>query len=130
MKNSQSHDKEGIQTLSISDWISYLSSEKNPNLGNVVSIGAFVFAALAATLAIIMSVTDNTLLGFILAVLVAIALLSYFFIHSALDHKMFLLTLALSQVSLTLAHQSTKKDGLEEASWINNSGKERAFAAR
>jgi O-antigen ligase len=59
-----------------------------------------------------------------------IALLSYFFIHSALDHKMFLLTLALSQVSLTLAHQSTKKDGLEEASWINNLGKERAFAAR
>ncbi len=75
MKNSdQSHDKEGIQMLSISDWISYLSSEKNPNLGNIVSIGAFLLAAFA----VIMSVTNNTLLGVIPAILIAIALIIYF----------------------------------------------------
>ena len=59
-----------------------------------------------------------------------IMLLSYFFIHSALDHKMFLLSLALSQVSLALAHQSTEKGGFKKGSWTYNLGKGSASETR
>lgn len=59
-----------------------------------------------------------------------IMLLSYFFIQSALDHKMFLLSLALSQVSLTLAQQSIKKEGFKEGSWREKLGERGASATR
>jgi membrane protein implicated in regulation of membrane protease activity len=60
--------------LSISDWISYLSSEKNPNIGNIISIGALVLAAFAT----VMTVTTNTWPSIISAALIGLALAIYF----------------------------------------------------
>jgi len=56
--------------LSISDWISFLSSEKNPNIGIIISFGAFMLAAFA----VVMSVTNNTLVSAIAAGLTAVVL--------------------------------------------------------
>lgn len=36
--------------LSISDWITFLSSENNPNIGNTIGFGAFILAAFAVTM--------------------------------------------------------------------------------
>ncbi|MBA7579625.1 hypothetical protein ES708_21496 [subsurface metagenome] len=60
--------------LSISDWVSFLSSEKNPNIGNIISIGAFVLAAFAT----VMTVTTNTWPSIIAAALIGLALALYF----------------------------------------------------
>ena len=60
--------------LSISDWISFLISEKNPSISNIVSIGAFMLAAFA----VIMSTTNNTLPSAICAALIGVALIIYF----------------------------------------------------
>jgi 1,4-dihydroxy-2-naphthoate octaprenyltransferase len=56
--------------LSISDWISFLTSEKNPNIGIIISFAAFFLAAFA----VIMSVTSNTLVSVVGLVLIAVAL--------------------------------------------------------
>lgn len=61
--------------LSISDWISFLTSEKNPNIGIIVGFSAFTLAAFA----IVMSVTNNTLLSSIGAALVGVALATMYF---------------------------------------------------
>ena len=61
--------------LSISDWISFLISEKHPNVGIIVGFSAFILAALA----IVMSVTNNTLIGGISAALVCVALAIIYF---------------------------------------------------
>lgn len=61
--------------LSISDWISFLTSEKNPNIGIIVGFSAFTLAAFA----IVMSVTNNTLLSSIGAALVGVALAIMYF---------------------------------------------------
>lgn len=60
--------------LSISDWISFLSSEKNTNFSNIISFGALVLAAFAT----VMSATSNTWPSIIAAALVGIALAIYF----------------------------------------------------
>ena len=57
--------------LSISDWVSFLSSEKNSNIGNIIGFGAFMLVAFA----VIMSVTRDTLLSAIVAGLIAVALI-------------------------------------------------------
>ena len=41
--------------LSISDWISFLTSEKNSNIGNIIGFTAVIIAAVA----VIMSVANN-----------------------------------------------------------------------
>ena len=41
--------------LSISDWISFLISEKNPNIGNIIGFTAGIIAVVA----IVMSVANN-----------------------------------------------------------------------
>ncbi len=61
--------------LSISDWISYLSGERHSNVGIIVGFSAFILAAFA----IIMSVTNNTLISTIPLALVAIALVIFYF---------------------------------------------------
>jgi hypothetical protein len=61
--------------LSISDWISFLISEKNPNIGIIVSFSAFILAAFA----IVMAVTNNTLAGGISAALVCFVLAIMYF---------------------------------------------------
>jgi len=66
--------------LSISDWISFLSSEKNPNIGNIISIGAFVIAAFA----VVISVIDATWSNIVAAVLIGIALIIFFWRFSQL----------------------------------------------
>ena len=57
--------------LSISDWISFLISEKNSAIGNIIGFSAFMLAAFA----IIMSLTNNTLLSAIVTALIGVALL-------------------------------------------------------
>jgi hypothetical protein len=61
--------------LSISDWISFLISEKNPNIGIIVGFSALILAAFA----IVMSVTSDTLASGISAALVAVALAIIYF---------------------------------------------------
>ncbi len=61
--------------LSISDWISFLSSEKNPNIGNIIGFGAFMLA----TFVVMMSTTTNTWLSVIVAALIAVVLLIIYF---------------------------------------------------
>jgi len=61
--------------LSISDWITFLSSEKNSNIGNIIGFSAFILAALA----IIMSVTDNTWPSAIVFALIAIVMAAIYF---------------------------------------------------
>jgi len=56
--------------LSISDWISFLSSEKNSNIGNIIGFSAFILAAFA----IIMFVSNNTLASVVSATLISVAL--------------------------------------------------------
>jgi Flp pilus assembly protein TadB len=56
--------------LSISDWIAFLTSEKNPNISNIISFSALFLAAFA----IIMSVTSNTVVGAVVLALIAVAL--------------------------------------------------------
>jgi len=57
--------------LSISDWISFLISEKNPNIGNAISFSAFILA----TLAVVMSVVSKTPIGAITFALFGVALI-------------------------------------------------------
>jgi hypothetical protein len=57
--------------LSTGDWINYLISEKNPNIGNIIGFSAFVLAALA----IVMSISNDTLLNSIIIALIGVALL-------------------------------------------------------
>ncbi len=57
--------------LSISDWVSFLSSEKNPNIGIIIGFGAFMLAAFI----VMLSVTSNTLLSAIVTGLIAIAMM-------------------------------------------------------
>lgn len=61
--------------LSISDWISFLISEKNPNIGIIVGFSAFVIAAFAA----VMSVTNNAWVSAVGAALVSIALMIFYY---------------------------------------------------
>lgn len=75
-KIKEKAEKGGIQMLSISDWISFLSSEKNPNIGIIISFSAFMLAVFA----VFMSITNSTPLGAIIAVLVAVALLIVYFL--------------------------------------------------
>ena len=56
--------------LSISDWMSFLSSEKDSNIGNIIGFGAFMLAAFA----VMMLGTNNTLLSAIVAVLFSVVL--------------------------------------------------------
>ena len=56
--------------LSISEWISFLTSEKNPNIGIIISFAAFFLAAFA----VIRSVTSSTLVSAVGLALVAVAL--------------------------------------------------------
>ena len=59
MKNgAQDQDKEGVQMLSISDWISFLSSEKHSNTSNVIGFGSFM---LVAGIAILVRVTTDNI---------------------------------------------------------------------
>jgi phosphotransferase system glucose/maltose/N-acetylglucosamine-specific IIC component len=60
--------------LSISDWISFLSSERNANIGNIIGFSAFILFAFA----VIMSVTNNTLVSGIVAALMGIGVLIIF----------------------------------------------------
>ena len=62
--------------LSISDWISFLSSEKNPNIGIIISFSALWLAVFA----VFMSITNSTPLGAIIAGLAAIVLLIIYFL--------------------------------------------------
>ncbi len=61
--------------LSISDWISFLSSERNSNIGNIIGFSAFMLVAFA----VIMSVTNNTLLSAIVTALIAIVMMTIYF---------------------------------------------------
>jgi len=61
--------------LSIGDWISFLTSEKNPNIGIIVGFSAFILAAFS----MVMYVTENTLLSGISAALVCVALAIIYF---------------------------------------------------
>ena len=61
--------------LSISDWISFLSSERNPNISIIIGFSAFMLVAFA----VIMSVTNNTLLSAIVAALIAIVMITIYF---------------------------------------------------
>jgi RNase P/RNase MRP subunit p29 len=61
--------------LSISDWVSFLISEKNPNIAIIVGFSAFMLGAFAT----VMSVTNNTLLIGISAALVCVALAIIYF---------------------------------------------------
>ena len=60
---------------SISDWISFLISEKNPNIGIIVGFSAFVLAAFA----VVMSVTNNTVASAVSAALMFVALVIIYF---------------------------------------------------
>ena len=57
--------------LSLSDWISFLSSERYPNISIIIGFSVFMLAAFA----VIMSVANNTWLSAIVAALIAIGLL-------------------------------------------------------
>lgn len=61
--------------LSISDWISFLISEKNPNTSIIVGFSALILAAFA----IVMSVTSDTLASGVSAALLAAALAIVYF---------------------------------------------------
>jgi len=61
--------------LSVSDWISFLTSEKNPNIGIIISFSAFILAAFA----VVMSVTSNTVASAVSAALIAVALAIIYF---------------------------------------------------
>lgn len=61
--------------LSISDWISFLTSEKNPNIGVIVGFSALILAAFA----VVRSVTNDTLLGGISAALMLVFLAIIYF---------------------------------------------------
>lgn len=61
--------------LSLSDWISFLISEKNPNIGIIVSFTALILACFA----VVKSVTNNTLLGGISAALMLVFLVIIYF---------------------------------------------------
>lgn len=62
---------EDQELLSISDWISFLTAEKNPNIAIIISFTAVWLAIFS----IVNSVTSNTLLGAITAALMFVALL-------------------------------------------------------
>lgn len=55
---------------SMSDWIAFLISEKHPNISVILSMSAVIFSAFA----VVMSATDDTLIGGVSAALVATAL--------------------------------------------------------
>ena len=65
--------------LSISDWISFLSSEKNPTIGNIIGFGAFVLAAFVVMM-FGTNNTFNTLLSAIVACSIAVVLLIIYFL--------------------------------------------------
>ena len=56
--------------LSISDWIAFLTSEKNSNISNIISFAALFIAAFA----IIKTVTTNSVVGAVVLTLIAVAL--------------------------------------------------------
>ena len=63
--------------LSISDWISFLSSEKHSNTSNVIGFGSFM---LAAGIAILVRInTDNSWPTVVVVVLAALVLIAIFF---------------------------------------------------
>jgi hypothetical protein len=57
--------------LSISDWISFLTSEKNPNIGNLVGFMAVIVAAFA----VVTSLPSKTVLDAINVALIGVALI-------------------------------------------------------
>ena len=61
--------------LSISDWVSFLINQKNPNIRITVGFSAFILAVFA----IIISVTGNTLIGGISVALVCIIMAIIYF---------------------------------------------------
>jgi hypothetical protein len=61
--------------MSLSDWISFLTSEKNANIGIIVGFSAFMLAAFA----VIISITNNTLLSGIITALISVALVIIYF---------------------------------------------------
>ena len=61
--------------LSISDWIAFLTSEKNPNIGIVVGFTAFMIAAVA----VIMSVANNNWGSIVGAALICVALVIVYY---------------------------------------------------
>jgi hypothetical protein len=63
---------EDQELLSISDWISFLTAEKNPNIAIIVT---FTAVWLAIFFSIVNSVTNNTLVSAITAALMVVALL-------------------------------------------------------
>jgi len=62
--------------LSISDWIAFLTSEKNPNIGIIVGFSAFILAAFAAVISV--TITNNNWAIAVGATLVSVALLIFF----------------------------------------------------
>lgn len=77
MKNSEhSQDKGGVHMLSISDWVSFLSSEKHSNTSNVIGFGSFTLAAGIAVFAVRITTANNwpTVVVAILAALVLMAI--------------------------------------------------------
>ena len=63
------------ETLTLSDWITFLSSEASPAMGNIIALGAFVVAASA----LVLSVTNRRWEDMIGAVVMVGALVWFFF---------------------------------------------------
>lgn len=63
--------KGGAHMLSISDWISFLTSEKNSNIGNIISLTTVIIAAVA----LIMSVANNNWGGAVGSALICVTLM-------------------------------------------------------
>jgi len=63
----------GDEKLSLSDWITFLSSESNTNISTALSFGAF----LVAMFAVIASTTRNTWLGVGVLIIVGVVFAVY-----------------------------------------------------
>jgi len=74
VKSVENQDNGGVHMLSISDWIAFLTSEKHPNIGNIIGFTAVIIAVVA----IIMSIVHNWG-GAVGAALICVALLIIYF---------------------------------------------------
>jgi Flp pilus assembly protein TadB len=70
VKSVENQGKGGVYMLSLSDWIAFLTSEKNSNVSNIISFAALFLAAFA----IIKTVTSNSVVGAVVLAVIAIAL--------------------------------------------------------